>query len=66
VLVYAELESEFQAEQVQGAFGGTQVPSVVDANIALESRQVPVHLTNAPCLYFESCSMFYFDCAISL
>jgi hypothetical protein len=66
VLVYAELESEFQAEQVQGAFGGTQVPSVVDANIAFESRQVPVYLTNAHCLYFESCSMFCFDCAISL
>jgi hypothetical protein len=66
VLVYAELESEFQAEQVQGAFGGTQVPSVVDANIAFESRQVPVHLTNAHCLYFESCFMFYFDCAISI
>jgi hypothetical protein len=66
VLGHAEPESEFQAEQVQGAFGGPQAPSVMDANIAFESRQVPVHLTNAHCLYFESCSMFYFDCAISI
>jgi hypothetical protein len=42
---HAEPESEFQVEQVQGACGGPQVPSVVDANMAFGSRQVLVHLT---------------------
>jgi hypothetical protein len=40
-----EPKIEIQAGQVQGAFGGPQATSVVDANIAFGSRQAPVHLT---------------------
>jgi hypothetical protein len=42
---HAEQKSKFQAEQVRWVFGGPQVPSVVDANIAFGSRYAPVHLT---------------------
>jgi hypothetical protein len=45
VLDHAEPESEFQAEQVQGAFGGPQALGVIDANIAFESRKALVHPT---------------------
>jgi hypothetical protein len=48
---HVELESEFQAEQVQWAFGGPQASSCEEANI-VGSRKAPVHLTNAPCLLF--------------
>jgi hypothetical protein len=42
---HVEPKSEFQAEQVQWALEGPQTPSVVDANIAFGSRQVPMYLT---------------------
>jgi hypothetical protein len=42
---HAEPKMEFQAEQIQWAFGGPQASNVVDANIAFGSRQVPMHLT---------------------
>jgi hypothetical protein len=51
VLIHAEPESEFQAEQVQGAFGGPQAPSVMDANIAFESRQALVYHTTVLIFY---------------
>jgi hypothetical protein len=41
---HAEPESEFQADQVQWAFGGPKASSYEDANI-IESRQAPVHPT---------------------
>jgi hypothetical protein len=42
---HKEPESEFQAKQVRWVLGVPQAPSVMDANIAFRSRQVPVYLT---------------------
>jgi hypothetical protein len=46
-------------------FKSPQASSSEDANI-IESRQAPVHLTNAPCFFILNiCFMFYFDGALS-
>jgi hypothetical protein len=62
---HAELESEFQAEQVRWVFGGPQVLSGEDANI-LVIKASTVHLTNALVFYFERFTLCLFECALSL
>jgi hypothetical protein len=48
---HAEPKSEFQAEQVQWAFGGSQSPCVKDANNPFGSRQALVHPTKILVFY---------------
>jgi hypothetical protein len=63
---HAEPNTEIQAGQVQGVFGGPQAPSVMDANIAFGSRQAPMHLINALVFYFEALLYVLLNCALSL
>jgi hypothetical protein len=65
-LDHAEPKTEIQAGQVQGAFGGPQAPSVMDANIAFGSRQATVHQTSALVFYFEALFYVLLDCALSI
>jgi hypothetical protein len=58
-------ESEFQAEQVRWVFGGSQASSSEDANIVVIKASLGA-FNPAPCLLFESCLMFHYDCALSL
>jgi hypothetical protein len=51
---YAEPKTKIQAEQIQWVFEGPQMSSYEDANILFESRQAPVHLTNAHVFYFNA------------
>jgi hypothetical protein len=62
---HAKPESEFQAEQVQGVFGGSQASSYDDANIVV-IKVSPVHLTNVFVFYFESFTSCLRDYALSL
>jgi hypothetical protein len=42
---HAEQKSEIQAELVQKEYDGPQAPNYRDTNLAIGSREAPVHLT---------------------
>jgi hypothetical protein len=48
---HAELKSEFQAEQVQWVFEGSQASNCEDTNIIV-IKASPGALTNPPCILF--------------